>query len=673
MFLFLGPASDERAELYLWDEDVSDLSSPPQGVVNPGLTPPAVPPRKGRLSSVNTKTSNSTSNINPNPTPTTSVSQPVEQPCSPHPSEGFVNATCIPTLKSPHHEGVHRPKGIPPARLSLPVHDKLSGLDALPSRDRICSSQESRSSLQHDGHREPGHKTMGAHGSSVVLSDRFQDISENPSKPCHLVAVTRSNAGRNNCMLNLALQESSVATREDSENRSKTHGRMKAAQNRNSVKSVLLQDGLASSATHVYSDGVVLDAAGSKNWADYPSAVAADGAECCDPNFATCLQNNANTHSALRNKSSFWTSQGYVSAMERRRRNFSSSSLPLSLMTTHTIEEVDDTEETTSITGGVQKTDIKQNKPPFEPLNPQQRQYANPHQQRSNSYGGSISPRAPRIPLRVLRREARVPSMGSPPRSHHVPSCTSTSCPACSDNSPVATDQNNVAGTGNANLNNSSNTSPCNSGPPSEADTTLSDVDIVGESFSSRYPWQRDVGIQCFMPTDVSLKSLTSADYRLQYSQYGRLHRAAPGPGFFRSLSASSNNASGCSPCSSPPLVPGTPQHRLYLSQRYSDNLPGSANISPSDQSYQHQMSQGNVQETGLPFEASAQGQPRHKPPLYRSQTASPVTAGCAVAAQQDMVNNAGSPSQGSPFSTRRANFKRRPRPSSMGAVENIR
>ena len=736
---------------------MSDLSSPRQGVDNPALTL-VIPPRRGRSRNTGSPSPNTNISCNNNQKLTTAVaSHSFEANCSPLVLEENLSNARSPSSYLPSERSgsfhtqqlmLSRPKDacnknvIPPAKLSLPLHDRLAGIDTPPAEDRAPTA-EGNWLDKHDGHRDTHRNTMGAQGSSVILSDSSQE-GDPANEPCNLVTVTRGHVGRKTVEVKPRFQDSQLSPGESPRSRPTTPGSMKTSQTKHSVKAILLQDRSTSSSTTVYPESVVADASGDRSWVEYPSAVAADASECGDPKFSLCPLNTAVNNSSTttaRNKSLFWNSQVSTSSMERRRRNFSSSSLPLSLMTTHTIEEVDDTEE--SLSGTRNEENHAQRGLPGDRVQQQQNQQQ--QQQRSNSYGGSIAPRTPRIPLRVLRREARVPSMGSPPR-YHLPSCTSASCPACCDTSPGsrgAADSSNI--TGIINTPNSNNTSPCDSGPPSEADTTLSDVDIVGESFTSRYPWQRDVGIQCFMSQDSGLKSFSSSDYKLQYSHQCRLQRATSGPTYFRSLSASSSNT--CySPCSSPPVVPGTPgrpaalQSRPHLyTQRHNGNNSCSqphlnaANLSPSDPSCPPQTSPGSTHgmqpqemisgplssappysyktdsssgyHSSQQFQQSMQSpqhpQPRHKPPLYRSQTACSVPPGSATGVPQDLVNTAdssgpgspysgpgspysgpgspysgpGSPysGPGSPYSVRRANFKRRPRPSSMGAVENIR
>ena len=711
----------------LWDEEVNDLSSQPQGIINPALTYP-IPPRRGKSRNISSLSSNKN-------TPST-IAEAAARSFATNPSvdvlaqgveplqggAGIPNETSLKTgtYQDAPHCLKSEPTRIanPPAWLTLPAHDRISGLNTSPIGEPVQVAERNWSSKQ-DGHRQANLRTMGAHGSTVILNDTAQNI-ERGTEPCSLMKAKRSDDVKKNLARSLVLPDSpsppTPAPRARPQSSSTSPVRMKTSQSKNSVKSILLQDRSASSNTVVYPEGLVVNAGGNQGWTDYPSAVAADGPERCDPRFALGPLTNA-SNNASRNKIPAWNSQTTNNAMDRRRRNFSSSSLPLSLVTTHTIEEVDDPEEGHH-TSGNDKSDIQEDHQSERSPKQQQQQQQQNQQQRSNSYGGSIAPRAPRIPLRVLRREARVPSMGSPPRTHHLPTCTSASCPACCDGSPVASNtasNNKIPGV----LSNSANTSPCNSGPPSEADTTLSDVDIVGESFNSRYPWQRDVGIQCCMQPDSGFMSLSSSDLRLQLSHQNRLQRAASGPNshsYFRSLSGSSNNSCGGSPRSSPPLVPGTPGRpvvppaRPYLyNQRYNGSMSSvhhqlsPANMSPSDPSYQHihNIHQQELNKVGpqsslqysysIDANGSLQGydctnqqhhsvnqtpqlqQPRHKPPLYRSHTTSPGTPGFAPAVPHDLVNSPSTPGQGSPFSTRRANFKRRPRPSSMGAVENIR
>ncbi|XP_059179497.1 uncharacterized protein LOC131958456 [Physella acuta] len=254
---------------------------------------------------------------------------------------------------------------------------------------------------------------------------------------------------------------------------------------------------------------------------------------------------------------------GYVmESTESRRRNFSSSSLPLSLMSS-TIEEVDDGDNHVTLANAYSS-------------------------QRSHSYGGTATPTA-KVPFRALRREARVPSLGSPPRARRPGPLTGL-VRSASDNT------NKVA--------------------------RLRDVDIVGESFESRYPWQRDVGVQCYMPEDTDF--------------HPNLQRAMSGPAmytYFRSLSMTSN-----SPASSPPQT----LRRSTI------------------QNHTRSCSQSDLIPQYAPYSETTSHMYQRRAPLNRSNS----------------VNTAvnGSDASGTfSFSVKRANFWRRPRPNSMGAVENIR
>lgn len=215
--------------------------------------------------------------------------------------------------------------------------------------------------------------------------------------------------------------------------------------------------------------------------------------------------------------------------------------------------------------------------------------------QRSYSYSGTGSP-SPKVPIRALRREARVPSLNSPPRTRRPGPLVGLDRSLSDHTTRVG---------------------------------HLKDLDIVGESFDSRYPWQKDVAIQCYLQNDCPC--------------HPYLHRAMSGPAmytYFRSLSLSSN-----SPASSPPHTTRRPALHTYgRSSSHSDLIQqhsayGSAPDLPPGHMYQRHcvLSRSNSTTTPNCFDAT-------------------VLAGTAYC-----------------NSSKRANFWRRPRPSSMGAVENIR
>ncbi|KAH9492554.1 hypothetical protein Btru_025887, partial [Bulinus truncatus] len=258
------------------------------------------------------------------------------------------------------------------------------------------------------------------------------------------------------------------------------------------------------------------------------------------------------------------------STTEARRRNFSSSSLPVNLMTA-TIEEVDDADQSGA--------------PPVS--------YSG---QRSYSYSGTGTP-SPKVPSRALRREAHVPSLNSPPRSKRP-------APLVQGLVKSPSDHTNKVG-------------------------NLKDLDIVGESFESRYPWQKDVAIQCYLQNDCPC--------------HPNLHRAMSGPAmytYFRSLSLSSN-----SPTSSPPLTARRPPFQAYgRSSSHSDLMHhyiGSGSISDMPPTHLYQ---------------------RHAALSRSNSNITPNGLDASVLAASYNNN-----------SSKRTNFWRRPRPSSMGAVENIR
>lgn len=183
------------------------------------------------------------------------------------------------------------------------------------------------------------------------------------------------------------------------------------------------------------------------------------------------------------------------SSIETRRRNFSSSSLPLSLMTA-TIEEVDDADYVAT--------------PPSSDM----------HQPQRHSYSESSNPPS-KIPFRTLRRESRVPSMNSPPRirrSGHFVGLTRSA----SDNTYRV--------------------------------AHLRDVDIVGESFTSRFPWQKDVAVQCRLPSGLSVQ--------------GNLQRAMSGPAEYSDFPSMTSNNSAKSPPT--PSTRGT-LHNYGRSYSHSD------------------------------------------------------------------------------------------------------
>lgn len=283
--------------------------------------------------------------------------------------------------------------------------------------------------------------------------------------------------------------------------------------------------------------------------------------------------------------------------LETKRRNFSSSSLPLGLMSS-TIEEVEDADVLSGEENG---------------------RLGN---QRSHSYAGIVTP-SPRVPLRVLKREANVSITKSPPRSRNAPPGSGHLIRSSSDNlSRIA---------------------------------RLRDMDIVGQSFESRYPWQRDVSIQCTLEPS-------------QPCHPPELYRSASSPASYsycRSLSLNSN-----SPASSPPQ----PCRRLALSQQNSNNSNNSscANCSPNwNPSNFNPLSvhQANgITSTATPC-ACANGSScsPFKPFNKGTQPAPPV-------ASLDLCPKCLSEASSTPpYNNRRANFFRRPRPNSMGAVENIR
>lgn len=251
-----------------------------------------------------------------------------------------------------------------------------------------------------------------------------------------------------------------------------------------------------------------------------------------------------------------------MDGIESRRRNFSSSSLPLSLMTA-TIEEVDDTEPTNGATSS-----------------------PNQHAQRSHSYSGSVTP-SPKVPFRTLRREARVTSTSSPPRTRRPGGLVRSA---------------------------SDNTSSIG---------CLKDVDIVGESFESRFPWQRDFGVQCEMTSDSVF--------------HPNLERALSGPAmytYFRSLSKTSST-----PSSSPPLTSRQlALHQYRRSCSHSDLIhhqPAFGVCDPYTYYYYHHRSNNSIATVGKKSDTS----------------------------NRDKVSH----------SKRLANFRSRPRPSSVGAGDNYR
>ncbi|CAL1543579.1 unnamed protein product, partial [Lymnaea stagnalis] len=255
---------------------------------------------------------------------------------------------------------------------------------------------------------------------------------------------------------------------------------------------------------------------------------------------------------------------------ETRRRNYSSSSLPLSLMTA-TIEEVDDGE--------------------YAAMTPNAY-----NSQRSHSYSGTATP-STKVPFRALRREARVSSLGSPPRTRR-PGPLVGLVRSASDNTAHV--------------------------------SRLRDVDIVGESSERRFPWQRDIGVQCHMAEEPSI--------------HPHLQRAMSGPAmytYFRSLSLSSN-----SPASSPPQPPRRPSLHRY-----------NRSCSHSDLVHQHPV----YSNTGEPPPQQSVFQ-RH-PGLNRSNSSNSSNINSSVLNGFEATYN----------NSKRANFWRRPRPSSLGAVENIR
>ncbi|GFO15563.1 hypothetical protein PoB_004206800 [Plakobranchus ocellatus] len=704
----LSNPEDEASDTDLWVGGTADGSAPAEGIVNSACKP-AVPPRPKRGNPLASPRANTNS---PELDQAASSTPGLCSPNTPNSPEStlptvFTVASASPVvcklgrIPSKQRSFTSATSGSP-VRFSLPVHDTLADLEKSLPRELAGATSEPNTGLsnkrqglkvtgntssQNDSHKKPGSVLLGAVedqrlAEEVTVGDNQFLTSSPSSRISSDQHQSQPSAGSSSQVLEVRHRPPPLAP-----------GRMKVSQSKNSVKSIFLHDKLKLS----------------------NSAAAADGGEYCDSLTPDCSlinnNNNIGRHQALYKAHQTSPSAG---VMERRRRNFSSTSLPLCLMSTQTIEEVDDVEESHHTSNDNQFDHIssgqsgQQSGQPQHQQQQQQQQYQQQQyhqQQRSNSYGGSVTPRAPRVPLRVLRREARVPSMGSPPRTHHhLASCTASSCSSFCDSYTGATTANKATTADGED--DSRNTSPCSTtGPPSEADTTLSDVDIVGESFTSRYPWQRDVGVQC------ALSPILPSDYRLQYNAYHdqqRLQRARSGPAKFshsRSMSVSSNITAGSPGSSSPPSLtthgrPMFPYPRPYAylasSQQHQRNT---SSLSLSDLTYPRQSLSGINRQHQLKTEASvpastinynnkdfpsdhrgynhvdqqcqnsSQGgqltQPHHKPPLYRSHTASP-SSGFPEAGP-------GGPSQESPFSSRRANFKRRPRPSSMGAVENIR
>lgn len=255
---------------------------------------------------------------------------------------------------------------------------------------------------------------------------------------------------------------------------------------------------------------------------------------------------------------------------EARRRNYSSSSLPLSLMTA-TIEEVDDGE-------CMGNTYTKSTS-------------------RSHSYGGNVTPTTA-ISYRALRREARVSSTSSPPRTRRIgPSVSLVRSSSDSTNRL----------------------------------TSLRDVDIIGESFESRYPWQRDFGVQCEINNDSDM--------------HPSLKRAMSGPAmytYFRSLSMASTSSS----CSSPPLT-------------IRDLPPCHCSSGSLSDSIQRHQSSGVGDSGSFPFRQAA---------MHRGNNVSKATVACN---NQDY--SVLDKTRAGLLYSRRTDFKKKPRPSSVGAVDNIR
>ncbi|CAG5120614.1 unnamed protein product, partial [Candidula unifasciata] len=297
------------------------------------------------------------------------------------------------------------------------------------------------------------------------------------------------------------------------------------------------------------------------------SEVSARPSEC--PPTAVAGVNSDTTECNFSAKTTSCVRYGSVHGMdcsESRRRNYSSSSLPLSLMAA-TIEEVDDSDcVNNTYTQGTS---------------------------RSHSYGGQVTPKT-KISYQALRREARVSSVNSPPITKRT-GPTMELVRSASDNT------NRL--------------------------TSLRDVDIIGESFESRYPWQRDFGVQCEITNDSHI--------------HPSLKRAMSGPAmytYFRSLSL----ASSSSPCPSPPLTVRDLPLRHCTS-------------SPQSDFFQPQQS------------ASHGDSPA---PLYR-QTA--MNRSNSLNKNTNLDFSLLDKTRSGLLYNRRADFKKKPRPSSVGAVDSIR